>query len=112
MQTGAAEGESCVRFVRPKDRIIFQAPPLKTLHAGKYLLRFKAKGEATCGEANVNDARGGAGRLKIEPSADWRQWEMPVELARGFVTVNFTMNAGDPEDQVLWLDDVELIPQS
>ncbi len=112
VQTDAAEGESCVRFLRPKDRIILQAPPLKTLHAGKYLLRFKAKGEATCGAANVNDARGTAGHVKIEPSAEWRQWEVPVELARGFVTLTFTMSSGDPADQVLWLDDVELIPQS
>ncbi len=110
VQQDPAEGRSCVRFSRPKDPISLVALPVKTIHAGRYLLRFKSRGEATCGEAILSHPRGTAGRVKIEPSAQWRQWELPVELERGYVTLSFRMADGDPADQVLWLDDVELIP--
>ena len=34
----------------------------------------------------------------------------PVKLGRGITHVRFRMRRGGPKDQVLWIDDVRLVP--
>lgn len=103
------EGKSCVRFVRPEKQMAICAQPAKLLHAGKYILRFATRGQATCGRVEIESESGANETRDIGPSAEWTRHEMPVELGRGLVHVRFRMAPGGPKDQVLWIDDARLI---
>ena len=107
---GAAEGKSCVRFVRPEKEMALCAQPMKTLHGGKYIVKFATKGKATCARAEVAFTDRATEYRDIAPSDDWTRHEIPVELGEGVAYVRFRMRPGGPKDQVLWIDDVRLVP--
>ena len=106
-QDDPAEGKSCLKFVRPKSRVSVQSQPMRLLRVGKYVLRFKARSDATAASVSVSGQRGTSARLPIEPSADWREYRAELEAWPGHCTVTIDMGTGGAPDQVLWVDDME-----
>ncbi|MCK5801545.1 MAG: heparinase II/III-family protein, partial [Lentisphaeria bacterium] len=71
-QDNPAEGSSCLRFLRPKDRITTRSQPMRLRKAGKYILRFKARGTATHANVSVSGQLGTAAKIAVEPSDTWQ----------------------------------------
>jgi hypothetical protein len=102
-----ADGEYCLKFVRPRDRISLTAQPMRLRQAGRYVLRFKAKGAATHADVSVSGQRGTGATVKIEPSAEWREYRTELDAQPGHCRLSIRFTSGGGPNQVLWVDDVE-----
>ncbi len=107
-QEDSVTGESCLKFERPEIRMNLNAQPMRLLSGGTYVLRFFARGNAETASVRVNGAIGTGTRVEIEPSDTWREYRTEVELEPGYTTLSIIFGDGDPPNQVLWVDDMEL----
>lgn len=105
-QEDAAEGRSCLKFVRPEIAMSLISQPMRLRTAGKYVLRFLARGNATQAAVSVSGQRGTGGKIAVQPSEDWKEYVLDVQMERGYTTVAVSFAAGGEPDQVLWMDDV------
>ncbi|MDA0745494.1 MAG: DUF4962 domain-containing protein [bacterium] len=103
---GAAQGSGCLRFVRPKDSISLKSRPMRLRTAGRYVLRFDAKGDATHASVSVAGQLGTGVKVAIEPSSVWREYCVELDVQSGYATVSVGFDEGGEADQVLWVDDV------
>jgi hypothetical protein len=106
-QDGPAEGTSCLRFYRPKDRISCVSRPMRLRRGGPYVLSFKARGDATHARVTVYGQLGARLSLPIEPSSDWREYRAELDASPGYCTVTVAYNNGGHPDQVIYVDDVQ-----
>ena len=106
-QEDPAEGTSCLRFVRPRDRISLTAQPMRLRTAGRCVLRFKAKGTATHASVSVSGQRGASAQVQIEPGSDWREYRTELDVHPGYCRIAIRFTSGAEPDQVLWVDDME-----
>jgi len=104
---GAAEGKSCMKFVRPKERITANSQPIRLRTGGPYVLRFKAKGTATHASVAVSGARAASAKVAVKPSADWQEYRADVDMHPGYCTISVSFAAGGEPNQTLWVDDME-----
>ncbi len=109
-QEDSVTGESSVRFFRPKNRIRLRSQPMRLPKGGHYVLRFQAKGDATHARVQVSGTRNTGGTFRIEPSDDWTEYRMEIDMAPGYTEIVIDMNAGGDPDQLLWVDDMEFGP--
>jgi hypothetical protein len=112
-QEEAFEGESSMKFVRPTGLHTANSQPMRLRTGGRYVLRFMAKGDATHAIVVINSNRGQAASLPLEPSDNWREYRVEVDLDPGYTQVHIRFNRGGEPDQVLWVDDMEfgLVPE-
>lgn len=106
-QDGPAEGRSCLRFFRPKDRISLVSRPMRLRRGGPYVLSFKARGSATHACVIVSGQFDTRLIVPIEPGAEWSDYRAELEAAPGYCTVTVAYDSGGAPDQVLYLDDVQ-----
>ncbi len=106
-QEDAFSGESALKFVRPKDRVVSRSHPMRLPHGGKYLLRFQAKGDATHARVRVNGSGGSGGTVAIDPSNSWTGYEAEFDMAPGYTEIHIEMNSGGEPNQTLWVDAME-----
>ena len=109
-QESAHEGESCLRFVRPKDRITLNSQPMRLRTAGRYTLRFRAKGTATHASVTVSGQRGTGATIEIKPAAEWQEYRTELDAHSGSCTVSVIFRSGGDADQVAWVDSMEFGP--
>src|SRR5690625_5064714 len=109
-QEDAFSGESALKFTRPGDQIATRSQPIRLSEGGRHLLRFQAKGDATHARVVVDGRRGSGGRIAIEPSNAWREYELELDMAPGYTEIVIEMNTGGKRDQTLWVDAMEFGP--
>ncbi len=109
-QEDAVTGKSALRFVRPEDRVTARSQPMRLSRGGDYVLRFFARGDATHARVRVAGARGSGGTVSLEPSEEWKEYRLDLEMAPGYCEVFIHMDPGGEPDQVLWVDDLEFGP--
>lgn len=107
-QEDAVEGESCVKLVRRATPLNITSQPMRLLSGGRYVLRFQARGDATGATVKVSGQQGTGTTVAIEPSAQWREYRTEVDLVPGYTTIVIAAPAGDPAEQTLWVDDMQL----
>lgn len=73
--------------------------------AGRYVLRFKAKGTAEGAVVSVGGQRGTKAEVSIEPGDEWREYRAELDVQPGYCLVSINWPGGEP-DRVLWVDDV------
>jgi hypothetical protein len=105
-QDGPAEGASCLRFRRPKDRIACVSRPMRLQTGGRYVLSFRAKGDATHAHVTVRGQLDTHLTVPIEPGDDWREYRVELNASPGYCTVSIAFDAGGHPDQTVWVDDV------
>ncbi|MFP4248250.1 MAG: DUF4962 domain-containing protein [Armatimonadota bacterium] len=106
-QEDAVGGESCLKFERPELRMYLNAQPMRLQTGGTYVLRFYARGDATTASVRVYGAMGAGDTVEVEPSETWREYETQIELEPGYTRLVIQFGAGDPPDQVLWVDEMQ-----
>ena len=106
-QEDPAEGTFCLRFFRPKDRIYARSQPMRLRKAGKYVLRFKARGTATQANVSVSGQLGTSTKIGVEPSDTWREYQTELNGHPGYCIVSINFKAGGDPNQILWVDDME-----
>ena len=106
-QDGPAEGKSCLKFVRPKERMSAVSQPMRLRRAGKYVLRFQARGTATQANVSVSGQRGTRASVPVNPSEEWQEYRTELDAQPGYCTVAINFGSGGEPDQVLWVDDME-----
>ncbi len=121
----AASGTAALKFTRPlnrmtewkapfretaRDTLAVAAPPVRLLAGGRYLLALKARGTATHARVHLVAATGSLHTIELVPSAEWRDYHLPIELPPGFTEIKIHFRAGGADDQILWVDDVFLAP--
>ena len=109
-QEGPFSGTSCLKFVRPKDRITLNSQPMRLRTGGTYELRFKAKGTATQASVTVKGQRGTSAKVEIRPTAEWEDYGTELEAHTGYCTVSVSFGSGGAADQVVWVDDMQFGP--
>jgi hypothetical protein len=124
-QEMAVSGRSSLKFTRPlnrmtewqapynetaKDTLAVAAPPVRLLAGGKYRLTVQAKGTATHARVQLVDATGTIQTIELRPSQDWREYRLETALPPGYTEVRIHYRAGGADDQVLWVDDLVLVP--
>lgn len=109
-QDAPAEGASCLRFRRPKDRISCVSRPMRLRTGGRYALSFLARGDATHARVTVAGQLGTHLSVPIEPGHDWREYRAELDAAPGYCTVTVAFDAGGHPDQTVWVDDVRFGP--
>lgn len=75
--------------------------------AGKYVLRFQARGNATGAKVTVSGQRGTGAQVAVLPSEEWQEYRTELDAQPGYCMVYVVFGAGGDPDQVLWVDDVE-----
>ena len=105
-QEAACEGESCLKFVRPKDRITLNSQPMRLRTGGAYRLRFRAKGTATHASVAVKGQRGTSAKVEIKPTEEWAEYGTELDAYPGACTVSVSFGGGGAPDQVVWVDDM------
>ncbi|MBT3374673.1 MAG: DUF4962 domain-containing protein [Lentisphaerae bacterium] len=106
-QESPAEGASCLRFFRPKDRISARSQPMRLRKEAKYILRFKARGTATHAKVAVSGQLGTSAKVEVAPSEAWREYQTELNGHPGYCIVSVDFKAGGDPDQILWVDDME-----
>ena len=106
-QDGPAEGDSCIRFLRPKDRIACISRPMRLRRGGSYVLSFKARGNATHAHVKVRGQLDTRLTVAIEPDEEWREYRAELQASPGYCTVTVAFDAGGDPDQVIYVDDVQ-----
>jgi hypothetical protein len=101
------EGESCLKFVRPKESVSAVSQPMRLRTSGRYVLRFQAKGNTTTASVSISGQRGTTARVEIEPSKDWRAYRTELDAETGHCLVSINMARGGERGQMLWVDDME-----
>ncbi len=74
--------------------------------AGRYVLRFKAKGTSEGATVTVAGQRGTRAEVPIESSDSWREYRTELDVQPGYCLVSIDWPGGEP-DRVLWVDDLE-----
>lgn len=106
-QEDAAEGRSCLKFVRPEQPMTLRSQPMRLHTGGRYVFRFQARGNATEAQVTVSGQRGTSAQVAVLPSEDWREYRTELEVQPGYCTVNVVFGGGGDPDQVVWVDDME-----
>ena len=106
-QESPVEGNACLKFVRPKERVRANSQPMRLRTGGRYVLRFQAKGNATTASVLVAGQRGTSASVSIEPTDDWTAYRVELDAHPGHCMITIQMNAGGEPDRVLWVDDME-----
>ncbi len=106
-QENPAEGKSCLKFVRPEIAMTLLSQPMRLRTAGKYTLRFKARGNATTANVTVSGQRGTGTQVALEPSENWREYSTELDVRPGYCFVRIVFGADGDPDQVLWVEDME-----
>ena len=106
-QEDAIEGRSCLKFVRPEQPMTLKSQPMRLRTAGKYVLRFQARGNATEAKVTVAGQRGTSAQIAALPSEEWRDYRTELEVQPGYCMVYVAFGGGGDSDQVLWVDDME-----
>ena len=101
-------GSSVLKVVRPKYNIEVESQPMRLLSEGRYKLRFWAKGDAI--DASVVIKNASSKRLTIEPSEQWKEYELETNLEPGLYQVVVQLREGGKDNQILWVDDMEFGP--
>ncbi len=118
----AAEGRASLKFVRPLNKVVnhrdpypvvatdsmaLNSQPMRLRTAGTYHLRFLARGDATHARVEVQGARGGGSTVRPEPSGEWKEYTLEIELPAGSCQISIRFVEGGADDQVLWVDGME-----
>ncbi|MDE2889818.1 MAG: DUF4962 domain-containing protein [Gemmatimonadota bacterium] len=103
----AAEGNACLKFTRPTDPMSLTSRPMRLREAGRYHLRFKARGTATHARVTVSGQQDTRLVVPIGPCKAWTQYRAELDVQPGYTTVTVAFDSGGEPDQVLWLDDME-----
>jgi len=107
-QEDAVEGVSCAKLVKREIPLSITSQPMRLLTGGRYVLRFQARGDASAASVRVSGQQDTGTTVAIEPSEQWREYRTEIDLVPGYTTVKITVPAGDPAEQTLWIDDVQL----
>ncbi len=101
-----AEGAHCLKLVRATNKIRTYSQGIELRKAGRYILRCKAK--ATCAGGAVNTwGSAGSMSVSIEPSEEWKQYEVEGELGAGTACIHCIFDKAEGPNQVLWVDDIQ-----
>lgn len=84
--------------------------PMRLRTGGRYLLRFMAKGNATHLRATISAVGAGAGKIRIEPTDEWREYRLETDIEPGYTQVHIRFSSGGESNQVVWIDDIEFGP--
>ena len=74
--------------------------------AGRYVLRFQAKGNATHASVSVSGQLGTHAEVSVAPSSDWKEYRTELDVQPGYTTVAIAFDKGGDTDQMLWVDDM------
>ena len=75
--------------------------------AGRYNLRFKARGTATHARVSVSGQQGTHIDVPVRPAQAWTGYQAELDVQPGYTTVSVAFDSGGEPDQVLWMDDME-----
>ena len=103
----AAEGGACLKFTRPRDPISLKSRPMRLRNAGRYHLRFKARGSATHAHVSVSGQQDTHLIVPVRPSQAWTEYRAELDVRPGYTTVSIAFDRGGEPDQILWMDDME-----
>ncbi len=103
-QDRPAEGESCLRFFRPEISMNLASQPMRLLRGGKYVLAFKARGNATEARVQVSGQRATGTQVPIQPSEDWQEYRAELDIYPGNTSVTIVFAEGGQPDQELFVD--------
>ncbi len=99
-------GKSSLRFLRVGDQRTLTAQPMRLREGGEYHLRFFAKGDADKAFVKITGASARSLSVPIAPSADWKEYQVKIDLMPGYTTLQVVMEPGK-NNAVLWLDDIQ-----
>ena len=103
----ADEGGACLKFTRPGDPMSLKSRPMRLRTAGRYHLRFKARGSATHAQVCVSGQQDTHLIVPIQSGQAWTEYRAELDVQPGYTTVSIAFNGGGEPDQVLWVDDME-----
>ena len=103
----AVEGGACLKFTRPRDPISLKSRPMRLCTAGRYHLRFKARGSATHAHVSVSGQQDTHLVVPIRPSEAWTEYRAELDVQPGYTIVSIAFDRGGEPDQILWMDDME-----
>ena len=104
-QDDPAEGVSCLRHRLAAARTALTSRPMRLRTAGRYLLRFKARGTAEGAVVSVSGQRGTQAKVPIEPGEAWHEHRAELDVQPGYCLISINWPGGEP-GRVLWVDDM------
>ncbi len=103
----AVEGGACLKFTRPRDAISLKSRPMRLRTAGRYHLRFKARGSATHAHVSVSGQQDTHLVVPVRPSQAWTEYRAELDVQPGYTIVSIAFDRGGEPDQILWMDEME-----
>jgi hypothetical protein len=109
-QNDPCEGDSCLRLVRGEHPVSTVSQPMILPGGGRYVLRFRARGNAADGRVTVSGAHKTGITVEVSPSEDWLEYSTEVDILPGYCGITVGVGGASRSGQELCIDAMEFGP--